>query len=281
MGTTDFSQVIWLVDELLTERAYESGYPSIADAAAQLGCNVYKTKYIPFSTSPDPNINFRIGSCVITHGTVQFCRQIDKHLGKLYAPCTYFNRNVKSFSIFAAHYGDLMLNSDFYVIPYAEFVRRRIPQGLAVFIKPDSGMKEFTGKVIHYDNFDDEISSMNQIERIDPETLCVIASPKPIDAEFRYVIANGEVITGSEYRWDNILDVRRDTLPICDELAEHVASMEWQPDSVYVCDIAYTQGTAKIVELNAFSSSGLYACNTHKIVESVSIAAYKENIGDM
>ena len=103
----DFSQVNWLVDELLTERAYESGYPSIAEAATQLGCNVYKTRYIPFSTEPDPNIDFRIGSCVITHGTVQFCRQIDKHLGKLYTPCTYFNRNVKSFSLFASHFGEL------------------------------------------------------------------------------------------------------------------------------------------------------------------------------
>jgi hypothetical protein len=173
-----------------------------------------------------------------------------------------------------------MLNSDFYVIPYAEFVRRKIPQGQAVFIKPDSGMKEFTGKVITWDKFDDEISSMNQIERVDPETLCVIAQPKPIAAEFRYVIADGSVITGSEYRWDNILDVRRDTLPICDELAAHVADMEWQADRVYVCDIALSNGVAKIVELNAFSSSGLYACDTHKIVAAVSTAALKECYGD-
>jgi hypothetical protein len=275
-----FSEVCWLVDEILTERQYETGYPSIAEVATEYGCNVYKTKYIPFSLEPDPTIPFSKGACVVSHGTVQFCRQIDKKYGMDWCPGTYFNKNVKSFSLFASHFGELMLNDNFYVIPYAEFVRRRLKPDQAVFIKPDSGMKEFTGKVIHHDNFDDEINSMNQIEIVDPETLCVIAEPKEIDSEFRYVIVNGEVITGSEYRWDNVLDVRRDTLPICDELAAHVAKMDWQADVAYICDIAYAEKKAKIVELNAFSSSGLYACDTYKIVEAVSNAALKEFNGD-
>jgi len=276
----DFSNVCWLVDEILTERRYDCGYPTIDIAAAELGCQVYKTKYVPFSTEPDSNIPFADGACVVTHGTVQFCRQIDRHYGRKWCPGTYFNRNVKSFSIFASHFGELMLNNDFYIMPYAEFVRRGLNRNQSVFIKPDSGMKEFTGKVISYHNFDDEISSMNQIEIVNPETLCVIAEPKPIEAEFRYVIADGKVITGSEYRWDNVLDVRRDTLPLCDELARHVAQMEWQADRVYVCDIALSRGVPKIVELNAFSSSGLYACNTHAIVEAVSASAIREHRGD-
>lgn len=270
----------WLVDEILTERRYECGYPTIDVAAAELGFDVYKTKYVPFSTEPDPKIPFGKGACVITHGTVQFCSQIDKHYGAKWCPGTYFNRNVKSFSLFASHYGDLMLNSDFHVIPYAEFVRRRLKPGQRVFIKPDSGMKEFTGKVISHGDFDDEINSMDQIERVDGESLCVIAEAKRIDAEFRYVIADGKVVTGSEYRWDNVLDVRRDTLPVCDALARHVAEMEWQPDRVYVCDVALTNGEAKIVELNAFSSSGLYACDTYAIVKAVSATALSECRGE-
>ena len=41
------TKTIWIVDELLTERAYETGYPSIADAAEQLGHEVIRCKYIP------------------------------------------------------------------------------------------------------------------------------------------------------------------------------------------------------------------------------------------
>ena len=276
----DFTNVCWLVDEIITERLYESGFPPIDKVALELGCQVYKTKYVPFSTKPDKNIPFKKGACVITHGTVQFCRQINQHYGTKWCPGTYFNKNVKSFSIFASHFGELMLNNDFYVIPYSEFVRRGLKPDQSVFIKPDSGMKEFTGKVITYDNFTDEINSMNQIEIVNPETLCVIATAKPIEAEFRYVIVNGIVVTGSEYRWDNVLDVRIDTLPLCDELADHVAKMEWQADNVYVCDIAISENVPKIVELNAFSCSGLYSCDTYKIVKAVSTAALKEYHGD-
>lgn len=277
----NFKDVCWLVDEILTETQYETGFPNLADVASEFGMPVYKTKYIPFSTEPDHNIPFTPNDCVITHGTVQFCRQIDKHYGSVWCPGTYFNKNVKSFSLFASHFGDLMLNSDFYLIPYAEFVRRRLKQNQSVFIKPDSGMKEFAGKTIHYDNFDSEINSMNQIEIVNPESLCVVAEVKQIDAEFRYIIVNNEVVTGSEYRWDNILDVRRDTLPICDELANYVAKMDWQADTVYVCDIALSKKEAKIIELNAFSSSGLYACDTYKIVNAVTNAALKEYNGDI
>ena len=276
----DFTNVCWLVDDLITERQYESGFPSIDIAAAELGCQVFKTKYIPFSTEPDRNIPFRKGACVITHGTIQFCKQIEKHFGPQWCPGTYFNKNVKSFGLFASHYGELMLNNDFYLIPYSEFVRRGLKQGQSVFIKPDSGMKEFTGKVITYENFIDEINSMNQIEIVDPETLCVVAESKSIEAEFRYVIVDGKVVTGSEYRWDNVLDVRKDTLPICDKLAKHVAEMKWQPDRVYVCDIALSDNEPKIVELNAFSSSGLYACDTNAIAKAVSEAALSEYNGD-
>lgn len=276
----DFSKVCWLVDERITERQYESGYPTIDIAATELGCQVYKTKYRPFSTTPDTNIPFGKGACVITHGTIQFCNQIQMYFGSKWCPGTYFNRNVKSFSIFASHFGEHMLNNDFYVIPYSEFVRRGLQPNQSVFIKPDSGMKEFTGKVISFDNFTDEINSMNQIEIVNPETLCVVAQAKPIESEFRYIIVDRKVITGSEYRWNNILDVRSDTSPLCDALASYVAKKEWQADRVYVCDIALSDNVPKIVELNAFSSSGLYACDTHAIVEAVSSAALNEFYGD-
>ena len=51
----------WLVDELLTERAYETGYPSIAEVAAEQGHQVYKTRYVPFSKLPDTDVPFEEG----------------------------------------------------------------------------------------------------------------------------------------------------------------------------------------------------------------------------
>lgn len=279
-STFDFSKVCWVVDELLQERQYDCGFPKLADALRDIGCQVYQTKYVSFSTNADPDIPFGDESCVVTHGSIQFVRQIAGEYPS-WCPGSYFNKNVKSFSKFAAHLGGLLLNDDFYCIPYAEFLRRGVKKGEAFFIKPDSGMKEFTGKVINYDNFDHETNSMYQIERVDPESMIVVASPKLIQSEFRYVICNRKIIAKSEYRWDDVLDVRIDTLPECDAMAETVAKLEWQADQVYVCDVAMTDIGPRVIELNAFSSSGLYACDTNAIAREVSIAAFNEYMGDV
>lgn len=284
--------ICWLVDDLLTERAADSGFPSLHDVALELGHKVYKTKYIPFSKEPDWQacMEFPEGSCVVTHGTVQFCKQVENHFGRMWTPGMYFNANVKSFSKFAAHLGEDLLNDDYVILPYGEFVRRFSSDkesffDSAVFIKPESGMKEFVGQVIRTDTFEDDLKKLSPYNLIDLETLCVLADAKDIKAEFRYVICDKEVITGSEYRWDNVLDVRRDTHPLCDEMANKIAKADWQADTVYVCDVALIRdGTldieyAKVVELNAFSSSGLYACDTYKIVKAVSKAAEREALG--
>lgn len=285
--------VCWLVDELLSERAYETGYPSIGDVARELGHQVYKTKYIPFSKEPDWKIGceFPQGSCVITHGTIQFCKQVEKHFGKMWTPGMYFNQNVKLFSKFAVHFGEDLLNDTYYILPYGEFVRRFTQKDgwyHGYFIKPESGLKEFTGQEVWNEN---DLSKLCPHGRIEDDTLCVLAPRKiNIAAEFRYVICDRQVITGSEYRWDDVLDIRRDTHPVCDAMAKKVAEAEWQADTVYVCDIAlmtdpswwdsYPNYRAKIIELNAFSSSGLYACDTYKIVEAVSKAAEREHGGN-
>jgi hypothetical protein len=75
-------------------------------------------------------------------------------------------------------------------------------------------------------------------------------------------------------------------------MAKKIAEADWQADTCYVCDVALidnftnadwggppTGQIAKVVELNAFSSSGLYACDTYKIVEAVSAAAEREHKG--
>lgn len=273
------SKICWLVDELLTERAADSGFPSLEQAARELGHKVYKTKYIPFSREPDWFIStkFPKGSCVVTHGTVQFCQQIEKHFGKMWTPSMYFNANVKSWSKFAPYIGNDLLNDDYIILPY-EDVKRRLVSQEAIFVKPESGLKEFTGQVISYK---EDFEKLSPHHKIDPTTLCVVAAAKDIRAEFRYVIVDKKVVTGSEYRWDNKLDVRIDTHPVCDAMAKKVAEADWQADTVYVCDVALVDGDqAKVVELNAFSSSGLYACNTYKIVEAVSKAAYWEWCGE-
>jgi hypothetical protein len=199
-------------------------------------------------------------------------------MGRMWTPGMYFNANVKSFSKFAVHIGFDLLNEDFWILPYGEFVRRK--EYGDWFIKPESGLKEFTGQVIYESSFEDDLKKLSPHHPIDLDTLIIMNRAQNIKAEFRYVICEKQVIAGSEYRWDNVLDVRRDTHPACDAMAKKIAEADWQADTVYICDVALTEkDEAKVVELNAFSSSGLYACDTYKIVEAVSKAAEREHAG--
>jgi hypothetical protein len=286
----------WVFDELLTEDMHSSGFPSLADVAQKMGHEVFRTKYVPFSHNIQDFIPYGAGSCVVTYGTVQFCRQVEREHGRYWTPGLYFNQNVKSFSKYSHHLGDDLLNSDYYILPFGEVRRMNFtwPAPGSVFIKPNSGMKEFTGQVIHWNNFKDDIRKLHGAveNNIDDDCLCVLAPPRDIKAEFRYIICERQVITGSEYRWDNTLDIRRDTHVLCDAMAWKIANAKWQADTVYVCDVALLDNIlsstttspveiAKVVELNAFSCSGIYACDTYKIIEAVSKAAEREHNGDV
>src|SRR5690606_23783656 len=105
------------------------------------------------------------------------------------------------------------------------------------FIRPDSPFKTFTGYLLYPGIFTNEINSLFQLSAATAETLVCIASAKDIDNEYRFVIVNGEVITGSDYSWDEN-HVPQPIYPDeCLALAELVAKNEWQPDVAYTCDV--------------------------------------------
>jgi hypothetical protein len=150
-----------------------------------------------------------------------------------------------------------------------------------LFIRPNSGLKTFAGQRIKRYDPEETIATLDEHSAVMDETLILYNPLVDIQGEFRFVIADGQVIAGSEYRWDGKLDIRRDWPPICEALAQQVASHPWQVDIAYTCDVALVAGKAWLVELNGFSCAGLYACDLDKVVEGVSQAALKEFRGDL
>lgn len=274
-------QVAWVTDTMLTDRLKgRSGFPTIAEAAAELGYPVHQTVWNKQKT-PEP-VPFEEG-CVVTYGTHQFVRQMVTHHAGRWQPGGFSQIERHSFSASSAYLGDLMLNDGYIILPFGEVIRRGFDAfGDAYFVKPDSVTKAFTGFVMTREKYQTELTTLREKSAVEDDLLCVVAKPQAIEAEFRFVIADREVVTGSQYRWEDRSDMRLDVLPICRELAAEVARQPWQPDRCYVCDVALLDGhsRAKVVELNTFSSSGLYACDTRAIVEAVSAAAYREYLGE-
>ena len=91
--------------------------------------------------------------------------------------------------------------------------------------------------------------------------------------EWRFVVVDGKVVTGSAYRADGRQGYAdaSDRMKEAWDLAETIASEIDAPDGVYVIDIGECQddGALYLLELGPFSGCDLYKCDRTAIVESV------------
>ena len=153
-----------------------------------------------------------------------------------------------------------------------------------VFIRPDYGEKSFTGKVIAEENFK-KWWAFDDIEQLDPKT-CVVVSPcKNLTREYRLVISDSKVVTGSSYYMDghhieenlNLQDDR----DLIIEFAEKVASDE-PPNlpPVYVMDIAKevedSEVRYSVLEVGCAAAAGFYEADYVAIAKAITEQAEKE-----
>ena len=277
--------VKWLIDDYLI--GYDDFEYTIVDAIKKAGHEIYVTKYIPFSANPDENIPYSNDDCVVTYGTHGFVSQIQKKYS--FQPGSYCPDDRLKCSHYMQYIDlDDLLNPEYIMIPYGEFIRRGKDHWLyyfgksgKIFIRPDSGSKTFAGTVMPYHDFDHEINTLNKMTSATQDTMIMISKVQEILGEYRFVIVNGTVITGSEYKHDGVVQYMSGYPQECFDLANKIAKQDWQVDICYTCDVAVTKNGPKIIELNSFSCAGLYACDKDAIVNAISEAAWKEYNGEL
>lgn len=96
----------------------------------------------------------------------------------------------------------------------------------------------------------------------------MVSAVKPILTETRFVVVDGEVITGSLYRRGRTVIYSREIEPHISAYARFRAA-GWTPDRVCVMDVADTPDGPRIIEFNNFNSAGWYACDVTKIVQAI------------
>ena len=182
-------------------------------------------------------------------------------------------------SHYYAHLGRFLLNRDYIMLPFAELPRCRDflfdTLGLddRLFVRPDSPLKIFTGLTISRSTFGKDYDFMGFYE-FPIESLIVVSSPKTITAEWRYVVADGKVVSGSQYI-DGGTEV---SLPATDssalDFARTVVAVGYEPDPVWVLDVCRTDdGGYHLLEIGGFSFASLYGCDKDAVVQAVSSVA--------
>jgi hypothetical protein len=228
--------------------------------------NDYDSLYITGDIGPQ--------DCVVAYGNIDFVQRVQKHTS--FIPGVFCNAYNLKCSTYYAYYGNFLLNRGYSMLPVGDLLNR-LAEFSPFFIRPNSSNKSFTGYVVG-DKEGHEIQSL--IRTIGPETLVVVAPQRSIDAEYRFVVCDRKIIAGTRYLPSESEDYP--TLALC--LAIKIADLEWQPDLCYTIDIAESDGNMYLLEINSFSSSGLYSCKLAPIIRQVSLVAEEErkqyNIGD-
>jgi len=279
---TKITKPNWIVDEYILESRSVVG--DLLQAIRDSGSQLHVTKYVPFSGEVEKASQYVHRwqfEPTILYGTVNFVKKTPYP----YVPGAWgMTDNMHCNNYYSNIPNEWMLNG-FHLMTtfglfrsnpwrYAAMLGPTVSQ---VFIRPNNGFKTFTGYVVDLTgNWQQELSSSMQLTSVTPETLILVSTPRELQGEFRFVIGDGEVIDGSEYRWDNILDIRHDWPQEAWDLADMMAKHSWQPDLVYTCDIAMTKAGPRIVEVNSFASAGLYACDKPLIVDRLNQIAIKE-----
>jgi hypothetical protein len=167
-------------------------------------------------------------------------------------------------------YGELALNYGAVCCPLGELP----PQPAPFFVRPVLDNKSFAGTNMEsWEEFEEFRAGIARIAD-DPEaklrlTDVIAAAPLTrIDAEYRFFVINGRVVTGSRYK---VGDMVRSSSSVPADVAQFAQQCVdvWAPNEAFTVDIAVTPGGLRVLELNSANSAGFYACDMGNIVDAV------------
>jgi hypothetical protein len=147
-----------------------------------------------------------------------------------------------------------------------------------IFIRPDGGFKSFTGKAVERKFFDKDVDYFG-FYGIEPHELCVIAEPRNVANEWRFLVVDNKIVAGSQYR--PLQKSLSDPEPYDNEAFKYatrvLSSVDYKPDNAWMLDICRTkQDSYYVLEVGCFSCAGLYKMDTDMVVKYVSEQAERD-----
>lgn len=130
------------------------------------------------------------------------------------------------------------------------------------FTRPSHDLKQFSGQVIEAKECRDWFKDMLECGssgsyKLEADTPVVLCFPQNIQAEWRWFIVGGKVISGSMYRAHGQLRKERAVEQALFDEAQKFAD-GWLPAPCCVMDLALVDGEIKVIEFNCINSSGFY-----------------------
>lgn len=171
--------------------------------------------------------------------------------------------------------GELFLNAEAVTTTLSQAEHAARAKGWqTVFIRPSNDDKAFAGQLIAVDDMAPWLQRNTESGYLSDADLEVVAAPPQIlGHEWRLIFAGGDLAGASLYREPG----GKAQIEGCPARVSHFAKAahaRYEPAPVFVMDVAErADGSLAVVELNAFNSADLYACNIADVVSRVTAVA--------
>jgi hypothetical protein len=167
-----------------------------------------------------------------------------------------------------------LLHEKWEIFPAAELVSQaeevfdRIGDGQSLFVRPDSPLKPFSGRVVRRDKL--TLKTLDHGFYYDDENIPVVVAPtQSIMREWRFVVVDRAVVTGSGYQADGRTTLVGSDSQAAWDIASQLARSIPAPELVYVLDLCETTKGIRLLELNSFSGADLYGCEGARIIQAL------------
>jgi len=279
---------------LFEKDTFDEGNPEKMMTIAQdKGCEAYWFDYVPLGgglvlpKQVQDKLESEERICSVFYGTLNMTRYVK---GSQFIPGVWEDDHALSCSTYYSHWSRHMLNQRYGIYSIGEIGNKKDwlffmfgdktnnPQ---VLIRPNANTKSFHGGLVTFNKFEQWFETALFYDN-DPSQLAVVATPSIIYQEFRVVIYDGKAIASSEYK-NRTPSVDPVTPDVAAEKAEKLIKIhEWQPDRLFVLDIARTPEVDglfagwKIIECGSINCCGLYKCELEPIVDAMADLAVQD-----
>jgi hypothetical protein len=276
-------KITWIIEQYV----YDEYDQKLIEAIKKSGAYVYIYDYNPTESDLEKDLVKRFGKddIIVFHGGLQLGRKISRL--PLY-PCTFLTiENYECFRYYG-YYGNHLLNSDYLMMGLNDVERNKefifnCFNTSNVFIRPSNGYKSFTGQCLSFKTFESDLNTLKQsYGGLDLNQLVVLSSEKEIEEEYRFVVVNNKIVSGTLYLDKDNRDSHRAYYDImCDDFnalkyAESLIPL-YQPDIAFTMDIVgLTSGKYKLIEINSFNCASMYGGNYDSIVKAINDLSYDE-----
>ena len=270
MGFTVFfiMKTIWYIEQ----DVYDDNPEIMMEIVKELGM-----EGIWFRYTGDIENKHTEDSCVIVYGSINSSIYVQRK--KPWIPGVWCDFKELKCSTYLSHWGKYSVHKNYLFLPLSEVYRKKDwifkTFGKTVFIRPDDNSKSFHGELVADEKFEDWYDTANSYN---PGKKCMtlVSEPSKIEAEYRFVISEKKVLTGSQYDEEGIgvFTFPEDASKLAEEIAN---SCEFNPHSMYIMDICKLENKEyRLMEIGSVNCAGLYACDLRKFVEKMSELGLEE-----